>query len=107
MNENYLVLNDGNFDEILAANDVVLVDFWATWCGPCKMLAPFIEEIAKEYDGRAVVGKVDVDECPALAERFGIMSIPSVFIFKAGEVKDKLIGFRQKAQLAAAIDNVL
>lgn len=103
----YIVLSESNFDEVIGANDVVMVDFWATWCGPCKMLAPFIEEIATEYKGKAAVGKVDVDDCPALAERFGIMSIPSVFIFKAGEVKEKLVGFRQKAQLAAAIDNVL
>ena len=88
-----LILNNNNFDETIK-NGVVLVDFWATWCGPCKMLAPNVEEIAKEYEGRAVVGKVDVDENPDLAERFGIMSIPALFVFVNGEVKEKLIGYR-------------
>ncbi len=101
-----LVLNNNNFDETIK-NGVVLVDFWATWCGPCKMLAPTIEELATEYKGRAVVGKVDVDENPDLAERFGIMSIPSVFVFVNGEVKEKLIGYRLKAQIAEVLDKYL
>ncbi len=101
-----LVLNNNNFDETIK-NGVVLVDFWATWCGPCKMLAPTIEELATEYKGRAVVGKVDVDENPDLAERFGIMSIPSVFVFVDGEVKEKLIGYRLKAQIAEVLDKYL
>ena len=98
-----LILNNNNFDETLK-NGVVLVDFWATWCGPCKMLAPNVEEIAKEYEGRAVVGKVDVDENPDLAERFGIMSIPALFVFVNGEVKEKLIGYRLKMQIAEVLD---
>lgn len=101
-----LILNNNNFDETIK-NGVVLVDFWATWCGPCKMLAPTIEELATEYKGRAVVGKVDVDENPDLAERFGIMSIPSVFVFVNGEVKEKLIGYRLKAQIAEVLDKYL
>ncbi|UKI21617.1 MAG: thioredoxin [Christensenella sp.] len=98
-----LILNNNNFDETIK-NGVVLVDFWATWCGPCKMLAPNVEEIAKEYEGRAVVGKVDVDENPDLAERFGIMSIPALFVFVNGEVKEKLIGYRLKMQIAEVLD---
>lgn len=98
-----LILNNNNFDET-TKNGVVLVDFWATWCGPCKMLAPNVEEIAKEYEGRAVVGKVDVDENPDLAERFGIMSIPALFVFVNGEVKEKLIGYRLKMQIAEVLD---
>lgn len=98
-----LILNNNNFDETIK-NGVVLVDFWATWCGPCKMLAPNVEEIAKEYEGRAVVGKVDVDENPELAERFGIMSIPALFVFVNGEVKEKLIGYRLKMQIAEVLD---
>ncbi len=98
-----LILNNNNFDETIK-NCVVLVDFWATWCGPCKMLAPNVEEIAKEYEGRAVVGKVDVDENPDLAERFGIMSIPALFVFVNGEVKEKLIGYRLKMQIAEVLD---
>lgn len=98
-----LILNNNNFDETIK-NGVVLVDFWAMWCGPCKMLAPNVEEIAKEYEGRAVVGKVDVDENPDLAERFGIMSIPALFVFVNGEVKEKLIGYRLKMQIAEVLD---
>lgn len=98
-----LILKNNNFDETIK-NGVVLVDFWATWCGPCKMLAPNVEEIAKEYEGRAVVGKVDVDENPDLAERFGIMSIPALFVFVNGEVKEKLIGYRLKMQIAEVLD---
>lgn len=98
-----LILNNNNFDETIK-NGVVLVDFWATWCGPCKMLAPNVEEIAKEYEGRAVVGKVDVDENPDLAERFGIMSIPALFVFVNGEEKEKLIGYRLKMQIAEVLD---
>lgn len=98
-----LILNNNNFDETIK-NGVVLVDFWATWCGPCKMLAPNVEEIAKEYEGRAVVGKIDVDENPDLAERFGIMSIPALFVFVNGEVKEKLIGYRLKMQIAEVLD---
>ena len=98
-----LILNNNNFDETIK-NGVVLVDFWATWCGPCKMIAPNVEEIAKEYEGRAVVGKVDVDENPDLAERFGIMSIPALFVFVNGEVKEKLIGYRLKMQIAEVLD---
>lgn len=98
-----LILNNNNFDETIK-NGVVLVDFWATWCGPCKMLAPNVEEIAKKYEGRAVVGKVDVDENPDLAELFGIMSIPALFVFVNGEVKEKLIGYRLKMQIAEVLD---
>ena len=81
----YVVLNENNFDNTVA-NGLVLVDFWATWCGPCKMLAPTIDAIATEYKDRVVVGKVDVDENEAIARRFGIMSIPTLFLFKDGEV---------------------
>lgn len=105
--EKHIVLTESNFDEVISSNDVVLVDFWATWCGPCKMLAPTIEELANDYEGKVPVGKVDVDDYPSLAERFGIMSIPAVFIFKQGEVKEKLIGLRQKAQISAVIDSLL
>lgn len=97
------VLTNENFDETIASG-VVLVDFWATWCSPCKMLAPTIEELSSDYAGKATVCKVDVDENPELAQRYGIMSIPSVFIFKNGEVKERLIGFRVKSQIAEYLD---
>lgn len=102
----YKVLNNDNFDETIKSG-VVLVDFWATWCGPCKMLAPTIDEIADEYDGKAVVGKVDVDDCPDLAQRFGIMSIPTIYIFKDGEPVDRLIGYRLKMELEEALNKHL
>lgn len=100
------ILTEENFNETITQG-VALVDFWATWCSPCRMLAPVIEEISKDYEGKAQVGKVDVDECPALAQKFGIMSIPSVFIFKDGEVKEKLIGFRTKGQIAETLDKYI
>lgn len=102
----YITLNQQNFDEI-TSKGVVLVDFWATWCGPCKMMAPNVEEIATEYKGKVTVGKVDVDECQELATRFGIMSIPTLIVFKDGEKKEVLVGYRLKMQLAQVLDKYL
>ena len=85
----------------------MLVDFWAPRCGPCRMIAPSIEEIGKEYEDRAVVGKVDVDEVPDLAHRFGVMSIPTLIVFKGGKVVEQAIGARGKADIAAMIDRHL
>ena len=99
----YITLNQQNFDEI-TSKGVVLVDFWATWCGPCKMMAPNVEEIATEYKGKVTVGKVDVDECQELATRFGIMSIPTLIVFKDGEKKEVLVGYRLKMQIAQVLD---
>lgn len=100
------ILTSENFDETIGQG-VSLVDFWATWCGPCKMLAPTIEELSEDYEGKAKVCKVDVDENADLAQRYGIYSIPSVFIFKDGEVKEKLIGFRTKSQIAGVLDKYI
>ena len=102
----YIVLNEDNFDNTVA-NGLVLVDFWATWCGPCKMLAPTIDAIATEYKDRVVVGKVDVDESEAIARRFGIMSIPTLFLFKDGEVVEKLVGYRLKMELEQLLNKYL
>ena len=107
MTENCLTITSDNFDTIIRENDVVMVDFWASWCGPCKMLGPVIESVADDYAGKAVVGKVNVDDCPDLAERFGIMTIPAVYVFKSGAVVEKMIGLRQKPQCAAALDKNL
>ncbi len=103
----YVELNNQNFDETLKSNAVVLVDFWATWCGPCRMLAPTIEQVAEEYEGKAVVAKVDVDQNPDLAKRFGIMSIPTMFFFKNGEVANKMIGLSQKSEITGVLDSLI
>ncbi|MDD7398860.1 MAG: thioredoxin [Firmicutes bacterium] len=98
-----LEITSSNFEETIKGSDVVLVDFWATWCGPCKMVAPIIDEIANEFQGKAVVGKVNVDENATLAEQFGIMSIPTMIIFKNGAIAEKMVGPRTKAQIEAAL----
>lgn len=100
------ILTSENFDETIGQG-VSLVDFWATWCGPCKMLAPTIAELSEDFEGKAQVCKVDVDENADLAQRYGIYSIPSVFIFKDGEVKEKLIGFRAKSQIAEVLNKYI
>ena len=89
-----------NYDELVArADKPVLLDFWAEWCGPCRMLAPAVAQIAEEYEGKAKVCKVNVDEQPELARRFGINSIPTVMVFKGGVLTDTLVGLRPKAEL--------
>ena len=87
-----LHLNESEFNEKVAGSSVAMVDFWATWCGPCKMLAPVIEDIGKKYDGKAVVAKVDVDENQSLAAKYGVMSIPTVIFFKDGKEIDRKVG---------------
>lgn len=91
---------DDNFEEEVLKSDVpVLVDFFAEWCGPCKMMAPVIEELAKEYEGKWKIGKCDVDQAPQISMKYGIQSIPSLFYFKGGEVVDKAIGFQAKDKI--------
>jgi len=92
-----LELTDANFEElVLKSEKPVLVDFWAEWCGPCRMVGPIVEEIAKEYDGQAVVGKVNVDENQGVAAQFGIRNIPTLLVFKNGEIVDKQVGVAPK-----------
>ncbi len=106
--ENVLTLTSDNFEQDVEKSDVpVLVDFWAQWCGPCKMIAPIINELADDYAGKAKVGKVDIDDHQALAAKFGITSIPTLLVFKGGEVADQIMGLRPKEDLAAALDKAL
>lgn len=95
-----LTLTGQNFEqEVLLAKELVLVDFWATWCGPCRMLAPVIEEIANKYAGKVKVGKVNVDDERELALEYGVSSIPTVMVFQNGEVKETSVGYRPKEEI--------
>lgn len=100
-------VTDANFAEIINTDKLVMVDFWATWCGPCRALAPIVEELAAEYEGKAVIGKCNVDECQDLPMQFGIRSIPTLLFFKNGQLVDKLVGAMPKTQLAKKIDSLL
>ena len=94
-----LHFDEKTFDEAVNGDKPVLVDFWATWCGPCRMIAPAVEEVAEDFDGRAVVGKVDVDEQAELARRFGIMSIPTLMVFRGGQAAAVKVGVTPKEEL--------
>lgn len=98
--------NDG-FNKALAQGGVMLVDFWAGWCGPCRMLGPVIDQLSEEYAGKVIVGKVNVDEEPVLAQQFGVMSIPNVVILKNGKEVDRLVGVQPKGNFTAKLDKVL
>ena len=107
-NENVIHIgSEEAFDKLIAGDTPVLVDFWATWCGPCRMIAPIVEEIANEYAGKVVVAKVDVDEMGELAQRYRIMNIPTLMLFKQGQLVDKTIGARPKVALEQMLNKAL
>lgn len=101
------VMTDANFAETLNTDKLVVVDFWATWCGPCKAIAPIIDELANEYEGKAVICKCNVDECDDAPMNYNIRSIPTLLFFKNGEVVDRHVGAAAKAELAAKIESLL
>ncbi|WP_022836309.1 thioredoxin [Salisaeta longa] len=106
--ENVVTLTDDNFeDEVLNADVPVLVDFWATWCGPCRMIAPVIDELADDYAGRVKIGKLDVDDNPRMAQEYGVRSIPTLLFFKGGDVADQMMGAAPKGQLAKKLDQLI
>lgn len=101
---NTINLTDGTFEQAIASNaNPILIDFWAPWCGPCRMLSPILDELAAEHDGRATVAKVNVDENPQLAARFGVRAVPTLVVLKNGEVVNMIHGLAPKSKLAAAL----
>ena len=101
-------VTDATFDQkVLNSDTPILVDFWAEWCGPCKMIAPVLEEIAQELDGQLTIGKLDVDDNPDTAMAFGVMSIPTLLLFKGGQPVDRIVGYQPKAQLKKRLETHL
>jgi len=103
-----LEITDSNFEEtVLKSDKPVLVDFWAAWCGPCRMVGPIIYELSEEYEGKAVVGKVDIDSNQQYAAQFGVRNIPTVLVFKNGELVDRKVGVSSKNDYAQALDSLI
>ncbi len=101
-------ITDANFEELVVNSDKpVMIDFWAVWCGPCRMIAPIVEEMSGEYEGKAVIGKVDVDSNPNVATKYGIRNIPTVLFVKNGEIVDKQVGAAPKQAFTAKLDALL
>lgn len=101
------VINDSNIAEILASKEPVLIDFWATWCGPCRVLAPTVDEIAEEFEGRAVVAKCNVDDCEDISMKYGIRNIPTLLFFKNGELVDRTVGVVSKQDIADRLTKLI
>ena len=103
-----LEFTDANFEELVIKSEKpVIVDLWAEWCGPCRMLTPIVEEMAKEYEGRAIVGKLNVDDNPAITAKYGVRNIPTVLYFKGGEIADKQVGAVPKSALVDKLEKLL
>jgi len=103
-----ITFTDSNFEqEVIKSDKPVLIDFWAVWCGPCKIIAPIVEELAKEYEGKAKIGKLDVDENQQTSIKYGVRSIPTLLIFKDGKVKDTIIGAVPKVQIVQKLNAAL
>ncbi len=103
-----LEITDSNFEEtVLKSDKPVMVDFWAAWCGPCRMVGPIIDELSDEYEGKAVVGKVDIDSNQQYAAQFGVRNIPTVLVFKNGELVDRKVGVSSKNDYAQALENLI
>jgi thioredoxin 1 len=101
-------ITDANFEELVVNSDKpVMIDFWAVWCGPCRMIAPIVEEMSHEYEGKAVIGKVDVDSNPEIANKYGIRNIPTVLFVKNGQVADKQVGAAPKQAFASKLEALL
>ena len=104
---NILELNSANFQSTVESGTPVLVDFWAPWCGPCRVIAPILEEIAKEFDGKTLVGKVNVDDSPEIASQFGVRGIPTLILFKGGQIKGQMVGVNPKSNIVSLVQKNL
>jgi len=106
-NGNIKQLTDANFEEVISGGKPVFIDFWAAWCGPCRMIAPIVEELAPSYEGKAVIAKMDVDANPTIPQRFGVTSIPTLMMFKGGQMVDRAVGAMPRNQLHQFIERNL
>ena len=102
-----VTINDSNFEELVIKSEIpVLLDFWAPWCGPCKMLSPIVDELAQEYEGKWLIAKVNVDECSEVPMKYGIRNIPTLLFFKGGEMKDKMVGSTTKGAIVQKMASI-